>query len=133
MVILGSPSSPPESPEFLCRVFPGNTCRVPGQKRNLARRRTRTASCTTSTSGHPVSRRCRKQIDPQLRELLRHIRVVVVPALHVPDIGVLVNYDRYWQKFAQRLRAAGKPGSVVAAAVANRWIRRLYHEMKTPS
>src|SRR5205823_5981673 len=33
----------------------------------------------------------------------------------------------------QRLRAAGKPGSVVAAAVANRWIRRLYHEMKTPS
>jgi transposase len=56
------------------------------------------------------------------------LRTVLIEAAHR-----LVNYDRYWQKFAQRLRAAGKPGSVVAAAVANRWIRRLYHEMKTPS
>src|SRR5207245_8382746 len=56
------------------------------------------------------------------------LRAVLIEAAHR-----LVNYDRYWQKFAQRLRAAGKPGSVVAAAVANRWIRRLYHEMKTPS
>jgi len=56
------------------------------------------------------------------------LRAVLIEAAHR-----LMNYDRYWQQFAQRLRAAGKPGSVVAAAVANRWIRRLYHEMKTPS
>src|SRR5207247_2779710 len=45
------------------------------------------------------------------------VRAVLLEAAHR-----LVNYDRYWQKFAQRLRAAGKPGSVGAAAVANRWI-----------
>src|SRR5437773_1229214 len=55
-------------------------------------------------------------------------RTVLIEAAHR-----LVQYDPSWQKFAQRLRARGKPGSVVAAAVANRWMRRLYHEMKTPS
>jgi len=33
---------------------------------------------------------------------------------------------------AKRLRARGKPGSVIAATVANRWMRWLYYEMKTP-
>jgi transposase len=56
------------------------------------------------------------------------LRTVLIEAAHR-----LIQYDPSWQKFAQRLRARGKPGSVVAAAVANRWIRRLYHEMKTPS
>jgi len=34
-----------------------------------------------------------------------------------------------WQAYRQQLLAAGKPGSVVAAAVANRWIRGLYYRM----
>ena len=56
------------------------------------------------------------------------LRAVLIEAAHR-----LVRYDPSWQKFAQRLRTAGKPGSLVAAAVANRWMRRLYPEMKTPS
>jgi len=56
------------------------------------------------------------------------LRTVLIEAAHR-----LVQYDPSWQKFAQRLRARGKPGSVVAAAVGNRWMRRLYHEMKTSS
>lgn len=56
------------------------------------------------------------------------LRTVLIEAAHR-----LIQYDRYWQKFASQLRARGKPGSVVAAAVANRWMRRLYYEMKTPS
>jgi transposase len=55
------------------------------------------------------------------------LRAVLIEAAHR-----LARYDEQWQKFAQRLRAAGKPGSVVVAAVANRWVRRLYHEMKLP-
>ena len=35
-----------------------------------------------------------------------------------------------WKQLATRLRLRGKPGSVAAAAVANRWIRKLYHQMK---
>jgi len=34
-----------------------------------------------------------------------------------------------WRALAQRLRAAGKPTNVVVAAVANRWIRWLYHHV----
>ena len=35
-----------------------------------------------------------------------------------------------WRSLALRLRHKGKPGSVVAVAIANRWVRKLYHEMK---
>lgn len=34
-----------------------------------------------------------------------------------------------WSAFAAGLRARGKPASVVAAAVANRWIRSLHHRL----
>ena len=34
-----------------------------------------------------------------------------------------------WRQLKARLRAAGKPGSVAAAAVANRWVRQLYYRM----
>jgi transposase len=30
------------------------------------------------------------------------------------------------------MRRRGKPGSVAAAAVANRWVRWLYHQMQPP-
>jgi transposase len=33
-----------------------------------------------------------------------------------------------WREFKDRLRPR-KPANVIAAAIANRWLRRLYHEM----
>jgi transposase len=56
------------------------------------------------------------------------LRAVLIEAAHR-----LARYDDSWRRFARRLRDAGKPGSVVAAAVANRWVRRLYHVMKSPA
>ena len=56
------------------------------------------------------------------------LRTVLIEAAHR-----LIRYHDSWRQFARRLREAGKPGSVVAAAVANRWVRKLYHMMKTPA
>jgi transposase len=39
----------------------------------------------------------------------------------------LTRCDPRWKAFKARLRARGKPGSVIAAAVANRWVRGLLH------
>lgn len=36
-----------------------------------------------------------------------------------------------YREMSQRLRQAGKPGSVIAAAVANRYMRRLFYRMTT--
>ncbi|WDI44405.1 hypothetical protein [Bremerella sp. P1] len=36
--------------------------------------------------------------------------------------------DDRWKEFHTRLRKT-KPANVVSAAIANRWLRRLYHEM----
>ncbi len=35
----------------------------------------------------------------------------------------------HWQAFRAQLRARGQAGSLIAAAVANRWLRRLFHEL----
>lgn len=40
----------------------------------------------------------------------------------------LARFDPRWREVSTRLRAAGKPGSVAAVAVANRWVRGLHHE-----
>lgn len=37
--------------------------------------------------------------------------------------------DEYWHNFSERMKEPGKPGSLIATAVANRWLRGLYHEM----
>jgi transposase len=42
----------------------------------------------------------------------------------------LIRTDAYWSAMAARLRARGKPGCVAVAAVANRWIRKLYYQMR---
>jgi transposase len=55
----------------------------------------------------------------------RDLRAVLMEAAHR-----LARYNLHWKRMATSLRAKGKPGSVVAAAVANRWIRRLYHQMQ---
>jgi transposase len=56
--------------------------------------------------------------NPQLRAML-------IEAAHR-----LARHDPRWRALGQRLRNAGKPGSVVAAAVANRWVRWLFHQMQ---
>jgi transposase len=40
----------------------------------------------------------------------------------------LVRYDPRWRKLAAEMKARGKSGSLVAAAVANRWVRWLFHQ-----
>ena len=53
------------------------------------------------------------------------LRAVLIEAAHR-----LARLDPQWRALAQRLRNKGKPGSVVAAAVANRWVRWLFHQMR---
>lgn len=60
-----------------------------------------------------------KAANPELRRIL-------IEAAHR-----LGRYERRWVELKIKLRSAGKPGSVAAAAVANRWVRWLYHQMKT--
>jgi len=55
----------------------------------------------------------------------RMLRATIIEASHR-----LIRFDRTWRDLASRLRSRGKPASVTVAAVANRWMRRLYHEMK---
>jgi transposase len=43
----------------------------------------------------------------------------------------LKRYDPRWQDLAARLRAAGKHRCVVVAAVANRWVRWLYQQLRS--
>jgi transposase len=51
------------------------------------------------------------------------LRVVVIQlAQRLP------RHDPHWKEFHSRLRKT-KPANVATAAVANRWLRRLYHEM----
>ena len=53
------------------------------------------------------------------------LRAVLIEAAHR-----LARFDPKWQVMGLRLRAAGKPGSVTAAAIANRWVRWLFHQMQ---
>ena len=56
-----------------------------------------------------------------------YLRATLIEAAHR-----LARYDPRWAGLAGSLRARGKPGSVVAAAIANRWMRWLYHPMVSP-
>lgn len=42
----------------------------------------------------------------------------------------LMRFDARWSALAHQLLARGKPKSVVAAAIGNRWLRWLYHQMR---
>ncbi len=53
------------------------------------------------------------------------LRAVLIEAAHR-----LRNFDERWRLFAQRLRTEGKANNVITAAIANRWIRGLYHPWK---
>lgn len=56
------------------------------------------------------------------------LRTMLIEAAHR-----LARYQPKWREMKERLKSAGKPASVAAAAVANRWIRRLYWEMRETS
>lgn len=56
----------------------------------------------------------------------RILRATVVQAAHR-----LMRTSTRWSKLADAMRSRGKPASVIAAAVGNRWMRRMFHEMKT--
>ncbi len=58
-------------------------------------------------------RGCNQQLNLTLIELAHRVK----------------RYDPHWRELAARLAAAGKPRCVIVAAVANRWVRKLYYEM----
>ena len=39
----------------------------------------------------------------------------------------LARFEPRWKEMRERMRAQGKPGSVIAVAIANRWMRGLHH------
>jgi transposase len=55
----------------------------------------------------------------------RQLRATLIEAAHR-----LIRFDEYWNDFADDLLDRGKPKCVVVAAVANRWMRRLFHQMQ---
>ena len=55
----------------------------------------------------------------------RQLRAVLIEAAQR-----LIHHDERWTRMAQHLLAKGKRRNVVTAAVANRWIRWLYHQMQ---
>lgn len=52
------------------------------------------------------------------------LRAVLIETAHR-----LMRDDPRWSTLSRSLRTRGKPGSVTAAAVANRWVRWLYHQL----
>ena len=52
------------------------------------------------------------------------LKSVLVEAAHR-----LARHDEHWRGLYQRLRGNGKPMCVALAAVANRWVRKLFHQM----
>jgi transposase len=55
----------------------------------------------------------------------RALRAVLIEAAHR-----LIRFDTDWCLFASKLLCCGKPKCVVIGATANRWIRRLFHQMQ---
>jgi transposase len=53
------------------------------------------------------------------------LRATLIEAAHR-----LIRFDPRWGELAASLRSAGKPACVVVAAVANRWVRWLFHQVE---
>lgn len=54
----------------------------------------------------------------------------ILKACIAQGVWTLIRYDEQWKKYAQGLLERGKPKGVVASAIANRWIRKLFHAVK---
>lgn len=59
-----------------------------------------------------------------IRSANRELRACLIEAGH----RLARNHPR-WSALAAAMRARGKPGAVVAAAIANRWVRSLHHRL----
>lgn len=90
-------------------------------------------------SGKQVARFCgltprnassgERQADAGLiRASNRQLRATLVEAAQR-----LMRYEPRWKALAVRMKLAGKAHNVVVAAVGNRWVRGLFHEMRTLS
>lgn len=55
------------------------------------------------------------------------LRAIIIEAAHR-----LIRYNPRWNVMALAMQGRGKPTCLTAAAVANRWIRWLYHQMTAP-
>ena len=53
-----------------------------------------------------------------------HLRSTLIELAHRVS-----RYDARWNALANKLKQSGKPSSLVAAAIANRWTRNLYRQM----
>jgi hypothetical protein len=53
------------------------------------------------------------------------LRTVIIEAAHR-----LIRHQERWRQLGQALRGRGKAASLVLGAVANRWVRWLYHQMQ---
>lgn len=53
------------------------------------------------------------------------LRRVIIQASHR-----IMHLDDHWVAFAERLKRKGKPHCVIVAAVANRWLRWVFHQMQ---
>jgi transposase len=52
------------------------------------------------------------------------VRATIIEAAHR-----LARYDPRWRELAAKMRQAGKPACVIAAAVGNRWVRWLFYQV----
>ena len=67
-----------------------------------------------------------RQADAGLvRGCSRLLRATLIEAAHR-----LARCDPHWKQHKRQLKERGKAGSVIAAAVANRWTRRLFHDLR---
>jgi len=55
----------------------------------------------------------------------RQLRAILIEAAHR-----MIRFDASWNGFVRRLEQRGKHKCVIVAALANRWIRRLFHSMQ---
>jgi transposase len=55
------------------------------------------------------------------------LRATIIQAAHR-----LIRTTRRWKAMAESMRERGKPMCVIAAAVGNRWMRRMYFDMNKP-
>jgi transposase len=72
--------------------------------------------CNRSSGERQADAGLIRAANPELRHVL------------IEAAWLLARLEPRWQKLALRLKAHGKPSTVVIAAVANRFVRWLYHE-----
>jgi transposase len=93
-----------------------------GDFRRFARGKQLARYCGTAPINHSTGGKGR---DLGLgRQCNRELRRVIIEAAHR-----LARYVPRWRTLKEKLKSNGKSGAEAAAAVANRWIRRLHYEM----